>query len=110
MRYAGPTTENSINYYGSNGVLGRDNVWIYNPSVGTTALIMSESVGDGWGSHYEMTVTQVGNTSEKPSAFYLGNRQGNQSTIIGTLYHDVARTYTGFILSCASNITVTVAV
>jgi hypothetical protein len=110
LRYAGPTTENSINYYGSNGVLGRDNVWIYNPSVGTTALIMSESVGDNWGSHYEMTITQVGNASEKPSAFYLGNRQGNQSTIIGTLYHDVARTYTGFILSCASNITVTVAV
>ena len=110
LRYAGPTTENSANYFGSNGVLGRDNVWIYNPSVGTTALIMSESVGDAWGSHYEMTITQVGNASEKPSAFYLGNRQGNQSTIIGTLYHDVARTYTGFILSTASNLTVTVAV
>ena len=109
LRYAGPTTQ-ATDYYGSNGVLGRDNVWIYNPTVNGASLIMSESVGDTWGSHYEMTVTQVGNASEKPSGFYLGNRQGNQSTIIGTLYNDVARTYTGFILSTASNLTVTVAV
>ena len=109
LRYAGPTTQ-ATDYYGSNGVLGRDNVWIYNPTVNGSSLIMSENVGDSWGSHYEMTVTQVGNASEKPSGFYLGNRQANQSTIIGTLYNDVARTYTGFILSCASNITVTAAV
>jgi hypothetical protein len=109
LRYAGPTTQ-AADYYGANGVLGRDNVWIYNPSVTTTALIMSENIGDGWGSHYEMTVTNVGTTSERPSAFYLGNRQANQSVIIGSLFNDTPRTYTGFILSCASNITVTVAV
>jgi hypothetical protein len=109
LRYAGPTTQAS-DYYGANGVLGRDNVWIYNPSVTTTALIMSENIGDSWGSHYEMTVTQVGNASEKPSGFYSGNRQANQSVILGSLYNDTARTYTGFILSCASNLTVTVAV
>jgi hypothetical protein len=109
LRYAGPTTQ-AADYYGANGVLGRDNVWIYNPSVTTTALIMSENIGDSWGSHYEMTVTQVGNASEKPSGFYSGNRQANQSVILGSLYNDTARTYTGFILSCASNLTVTVAV
>ena len=109
LRYAGPTTQ-STDYYGANAVLGRDNVVINNPTVNGSALIMSENVGDSWGSHYEMTVTQVGNASEKPSGFYLGNRQANQSVITGALYNDVARTYTGFILSTASNLTVTVAV
>jgi hypothetical protein len=109
LRYAGPTTQ-ATDYYGANAVLGRDNVFIYNPTVNGSALIMSENIGDSWGSHYEMTVTQVGNASEKPSGFYLGNRQANQSVITGALYNDVARTYTGFILSTASNLTVTVAV
>jgi hypothetical protein len=109
LRYAGPTTQ-AADYYGSNALIGRDNVWIYNPTVNGTALIMSENIGDTWGSHYEMTVTQVGNTSEKASAFYIGNRQANQSTIIGTLYVDTSRTYTGFILSTASNLTVTASV
>ena len=109
FRYAGPTTQ-TASYYGGNAQISSGNSISYSGSANTASAAMSDAIGGGWGSHYEMTVTQVGQTSEKPSAFYLGNRETNQAAVIGAIYNDVARTYTGFILSSASNISVTVAV
>jgi hypothetical protein len=109
LRYAGPTTQ-TASYYGGNAQISSGNSISYYGSANTASLALSDAIGGSWGSHYEMTVTQVGNTSEKPSAFYVGNRETNQAAVIGSLYNDVARTYTGFILSSASNISVTVAV
>ena len=110
LRVGGSTT--ATNYYGVAQNIDRSGSIAYNSTVNQTSLQMGAAgTLDAAGpAQYAIYANRVGNSSQKASLYFTGVGAGNQCFINGTLFNDGAQIYDGFILSAASNITVTLAV
>jgi len=110
LRVAGSTTATS--YYGVAQNIDRSGSIAYNSTVNQASLQMGAAgtLDSAGPAQYAIYANRVGNSSQKASLYFTGVGAGNQCFINGTLFNDGAQTYDGFLLSAASNITVTVAV
>jgi hypothetical protein len=110
MRVGGTTTATS--YYGVAQNIDRTGQIAYNSTVNQASLQMGASgtLDVGGPAQYTIYANRVGNSSEKASLYFTGVGASNQCFINGTMTVDASQNYDGFILSSASNITVTAAV
>jgi hypothetical protein len=110
FRFGGVTR--ATDYYGVTQSIERSGTVNTNSNVNAVASIIGNAgaLNSSATASYVMTVNRVGNSSQKPNAFFQGIGASNQIYIQGAIFNDAAATYDGFILSAASNITVTVAV
>ena len=111
LRYGGSTLASS--YYGVAQNIDRSGALAYNSTVNQASLQMGAAStldSGGFGANYTIYANRVGNSSQKAALYFTGVGAANQNFISGTLYVDSAQTYDGFILSSASNITLTAAV
>ena len=102
----------ATDYYGVAQNIDRSGALAYNSTVNQASLQMGASgaLDSAAGAAYQIIANRVGNSSQKPQLFFSGMGTGSQICISGSLFNDAASTYDGFILSAASNITVTAAV
>ncbi len=110
LRVAGSTTASS--YYGVAQNIDRSGSIAYNSTVNQASLQMggAGTLDSAGGASYQIIANRVGNSAEKASLFFTGVGTSSQCFINGTLFIDSAQNYDGFILSSASNITVSAAV
>lgn len=110
LRVGGSTTASS--YYGVAQNIDRSGSIAYNSTVNQASLQMGQAgtLDSAGPAQYTIYANRVGNSAQKASLYFTGVGASNQAFINGTLFIDSAQTYDGFILSSASNITVTVAV
>ena len=110
FRFGGTTR--ATDYYGVTQSIERSGTVNTNSNVNAVASIIGNAgaLNASATASYVMTVNRVGNSSQKPNAFFQGIGASNQIYIQGAIFNDAAATYDGFILSAASNITITVAV
>ena len=110
LRVAGVTTATS--YYGVAQNIDRSGSIAYNSTVNQASLQMGAAgtLDSAGPAQYAIYANRVGNSAQKASLYFTGVGASNQCFINGTLFIDSAQTYDGFILSSASNITVTAAV
>lgn len=110
FRFGGTTR--ATDYYGATQNIERSGSIVYNSNVAATASTIGNAgvLDSSATAAYTFTINRVGNSSQKPHAYFQGIGAANQYLLSGAIFNDVAATYDGFILSAASNITVTVAV
>ena len=110
LRVGGSTTASS--YYGVAQNIDRSGSIAYNSTVNQASLQMGAAgtLDSAGPAQYAIYANRVGNSAQKASLYFTGVGASNQCFINGTLFIDSAQTYDGFILSSASNITVTVAI
>ena len=110
LRVGGSTTASS--YYGVAQNIERSGSVAYNSTVNQASLQMGAAgtLDAAAPAQYTIYANRVGNSAQKASLYFTGVGAANQNSISGTLFIDSAQTYDGFILSSASNITVTAAV
>ena len=106
FRYGGVTQ--ASNYYGVTQRIERSSTITYSTNVGVPAAVMGNN--QVFPAAYTMTIQDVGNSSQNSRAYFQGTGSVNQPYLSGSIFQDTARVYDGFILSAASNITVTAAV
>ena len=102
----------ATDYYGVAQNIDRSGALAYNSTVNQASLQMGASgaLDSSAGAAYQIIANRVGNSSQKPELFFSGMGASSQICISGSLFNDAASTYDGFLLSAASNITVTVSV
>jgi hypothetical protein len=110
LRVAGVTTASS--YYGVAQNIDRSGSIAYNSTVNQASLQMGAAgtLDSAGPAQYTIYANRVGNSAQKASLYFTGVGASNQCFINGTLFIDSSQNYDGFILSSASNITVTAAV
>jgi hypothetical protein len=109
MRVAGSTMASA--YYGVAQNIDRSGAVAYNSTVNQASVQMGAAgtLDASWGAAYQIVANGVG-VSNYPKLYFTGGGAASQTYICGTLFRDAAAVYDGFILSSASNITVTAAV
>ena len=110
FRFGGTTR--ATDYYGATQNIERSGSIVYNSNVNAVASIIGNAgvLDSSATASYTFTVNRVGNSSQKPNAYFQGIGASNQYLLSGAIFNDAAATYDGFILSAATNITVTVSV
>ena len=106
FRYSGTTQ--ATNYYGISQRIERSSAITYVSNVGAVSCNLGQN--QVFPAAFTLTVQDVGNSSQNARAYFQGIGSTNQPYLAGSIFQDTARTYDGFILSAASNITVTVSV
>lgn len=111
LRYAGPTTQ-AATYFGGYTNINNAGTTGSGFSNGSNQYQLANRVGSSTNPlYFNLTVTGVGNASEKPALFgNIANIYDYQYGFTG-FHQETARTYTGFLLSASSgNVYGTVAV
>jgi hypothetical protein len=110
FRYSGTTA--ASDYFGPATQIDRSGAQTTITNMSATQFTFGNDIGTtgAAGSSYTMTITNVGNTSEKGRGFFQGRGENSQTNINGSILQDVARTYDGFLISSTANIAVTAAV